>query len=117
APAATAAKALPAWLNDSLRPIRRVKAAWPTIPREIAARPGPNTAALTCAAACEAATEMKPEHSGSKSDAAATAIAAVAITARFARVASMNPPAGVWAMMPEAVAIDITIPMLASSHF
>ena len=60
---------------------------------------------------------MKRENSGSKSDAAVTAIAAAAITARFARVASISPPAGVCAMMPAAVAIDITTPMLASSHF
>jgi hypothetical protein len=79
--------------------------------------PWPKTAAAACAEACDAATGTKRENSGSKSEAAVTANAAAAITARFARVASISAPAGVWAMRPAAVAIDIATPMLASSHF
>jgi hypothetical protein len=36
---------------------------------------------------------------------------------RFARTVSTRAPAGVWATIPAAVAIDITTPMLASSQF
>jgi hypothetical protein len=97
--------------------MRRVNAPCPTIPSETAASPGPNTAAAAWAEACDAATGTKRENSGSKSEAAVTANAAAAITARFARVASISAPAGVWAMRPAAVAIDIATPMLASSHF
>jgi hypothetical protein len=46
-----------------------------------------------------------------------TSTAAAAITSRFALVASTSAPAGVCATIPAIVAIDITIPICASSHF
>ena len=54
---------------------------------------------------------------GRSNDAAVTKTAAATITARLALVASTNAPAGVCARMPATVAIDMTTPMLAASHF
>ena len=79
--------------------------------------PRSDTAAAACAAACDAATGTKLEASGSSSEAAVTATAAAAITLRLARVASISPPAGVCATIPAAVAIDMTTPILTSSHW
>lgn len=96
--------------------MRRVKAAWPKMPRETAAIAGGNTTAAACAIPCEIATGRKPGNKGSDNDASVTMIAASAITVRFARVASTSAPAGVCAAMPAMVAIDITRPMRASSQ-
>jgi hypothetical protein len=65
---------------------------------------------------CEVATVQKADSHVSANEAAVTASAAAAIRTRFARSASTSAPAGVWATISAAVAIDMTTPMLASSQ-
>src|SRR4029077_20102044 len=97
-------------------PMRRVNVACPTMPSVTAASAGANTTPAACAIAWDAATGQNDGSQGSTRDAAVTSVAAAIITARFALVASTSAPAGVCATIPAKVAIDITMPMLASSQ-
>ena len=115
-PAIAAATALPAWLKVSLRPIRAVKARWPTIPSDTAASAGGKITSAAFAMPCETATGQKLGNNGSSTDETVTISAAATISNRFALVASMSALAGVCAAMPATVATDITMPMRASSH-
>src|SRR2546430_11206293 len=96
--------------------MRLAKALCPTTPSVIAATAGANTAAAACAVACEIATGQNVGSQGNSKEARVTASAALATTARLARVASTRAPAGVCAKRLAKVATDITRPMLASSH-
>ena len=83
----------------------------------MAASAGAKMTAAACAMLCDTATGQKLGNSGSDRQARVTMTAAPIIIIRFARVASTSAPAGVCAMMPARVEIDITIPIRASSHF
>ncbi len=116
-PAMAAATALPAWLNASLRPVRRAKARGPTMPSVTAAIAGAKIAPAAAAIACVAATSSKRWTSGKAIQERVTRMAAVTINARLAVERSISAPAGVWAAMPASAATDITTPIEASSHF
>ena len=86
------------------------------MPSVTAASAGAKTTPAALAAACETATLQNDVSQGSARDETVTSTAAPTITPRLALVASTRAPAGVWAAIPASAAIDMTRPMLASSH-
>ena len=107
------AVALPAWLNDSLRPIRREKRRAPTTPRVIAASAGANTDAAIPVSACSSEMAVKCGNSGMTRVPTVTVNAAATISARLAEVRSTSAPTGVCAAIAAMPPIPITKPIEA----
>ena len=79
-----AADAFPAWLNDSLRPIRREKKRGPTTPKVIAASAGAKREPATPVRACSTEIEYRPGNNGIASEPAVMVNAPPMISARLA---------------------------------
>lgn len=107
------AVALPAWLNDSLRPTRREKNFVPTIPNVIAANAGAKTEPATPVSACRIEIAKKRGNNGMARAPAVTVTAPATTSARLAVVRSTNAPTGVWATIAAMPPTPITKPIEA----
>ena len=115
-PASSAAATLPAWLNASLRPIRRGSRPWPTSPRLIAETAGAKIADDAPMTACAAMITGSVGHHAIATTPSATASAASATAARLAWIRSISPPAGVCAATVANPWTDIAIPIRPASQ-
>ena len=108
-----AADAFPAWLNDSLRPIRREKKRGPTTPKVIAARAGAKTEPAIPVRACNTEIAYKPGNTGIANEPAVIVNAPPMISARLAVLRSTNAPAGACATMAPIPPTAMTNPIEA----
>ncbi len=116
-PVMAAAVALPAWLNDSLRPTRREKNLVPTTPKVIAAKAGAKTEAAIPVRACNSEIAKNRGNSGIAKAPTVTVTAPTMISARLAVVRSTSAPIGVCTTIAAMPPTPITNPIEAWSQW